>query len=250
MGSTAHGLSRGSRSDRDELAICIEPPASVIGLEPFEVYAERTQPEGMKSGPGDLDLTVYSLRRFVKLAARGNPTLITLLFLPQSLLLERDHWGFELLINRRMLFSRRAASAYLGYMKRERERLEGLRGGGKNGWHKELVRQHGYDVKNTAHMVRLGYQGLEFIRTGHVTLPVPEPQRSEILAVRAGEVSQRDVLAKVEALEAEIKAAVDTSPLREEPDWERIEAFLVEAYRGAWSEADQAGARRQRAVGQ
>ena len=36
----------------------------------------RTQPEGVRSGPGDLDLIVYSLRKWMRLALTGNPTVL------------------------------------------------------------------------------------------------------------------------------------------------------------------------------
>jgi hypothetical protein len=65
VGSTVHGLHHGGQDDRDEMAIFVEPPEFLIGLRlalsgsswgPFEHYVERTQPEGSRSGPGDLDL--------------------------------------------------------------------------------------------------------------------------------------------------------------------------------------------------
>src|SRR5690606_28653325 len=84
VGSTIHGVSVGGQDDRDEMGICIEPPDYVIGLRHFETHVWRTQPEGVKSGPGDLDLTIHSLRKFMRLAAKGNPTIITLLYLPDE----------------------------------------------------------------------------------------------------------------------------------------------------------------------
>ena len=42
----------------------------------------RTQPEGQPSGPGDVDLSTYSLRKYLRLAANGNPTVLNLLFSP------------------------------------------------------------------------------------------------------------------------------------------------------------------------
>ena len=61
VGSGVHGLAIEAQDDRDEMGICIEPPEYVIGLRPFDQYIYRSQPEGHRSGPGDLDLTVYSL---------------------------------------------------------------------------------------------------------------------------------------------------------------------------------------------
>lgn len=65
VGSTVHGLHHADQDDRDEMAIFVEPPEFLVGLRlarsgsswgPFEHYVERTQPEGARSGPGDLDL--------------------------------------------------------------------------------------------------------------------------------------------------------------------------------------------------
>lgn len=62
--STVHGVTVDSADDRDEMGICIQPPAYVAGLRVFEQWVYRTQPEGTRSGPGDLDRTVYSLRKW------------------------------------------------------------------------------------------------------------------------------------------------------------------------------------------
>ena len=42
------------------------------------------QPEGARSGAGDLDLVIYSLRKWARLAAQGNPTVLLLLFVPDD----------------------------------------------------------------------------------------------------------------------------------------------------------------------
>ncbi|EPQ73150.1 nucleotidyltransferase domain-containing protein [Mycobacterium marinum] len=53
-----HGGTVEGTDDRDEMGICIEPPDCVIGLREFEHYQYRTQPEGVRSGAGDPDLTI------------------------------------------------------------------------------------------------------------------------------------------------------------------------------------------------
>jgi predicted nucleotidyltransferase len=94
VGSTVHGLHHGGQDDRDEMAVFIEPPQYLVGLARaggirgglygFEHYVERTEPEGMRSGPGDLDLVAYSLRKYVRLALKGHPTILLLLSSPRS----------------------------------------------------------------------------------------------------------------------------------------------------------------------
>ena len=65
------------------MGICIEPPEYVAGLRRFEQWVYRTQPEGARSGPGDIDRTVYSLRKWCRLALAGNPTVMLLLHVPR-----------------------------------------------------------------------------------------------------------------------------------------------------------------------
>jgi hypothetical protein len=85
------------------------------------------------------------------------------------------------------------------------------------------------------HVVRLGHQGIELLTTGRLTLPMPEPARSEIMAIRRGERSEAEVVAEIERVERELERANEESPLRDEPDHETVNAFVVDAYRDAWS---------------
>src|SRR5262249_34448839 len=84
VGSTVHGVTVDRADDRDEMGICIEPPEYVAGLRPFSQWVFRTQPEGARSGPGDIDRTVYSLRKWCRLALSGNPTVMLLLHTPEE----------------------------------------------------------------------------------------------------------------------------------------------------------------------
>src|ERR671910_1604536 len=106
VGSTVHGLHHGGQDDRDEMAVFVEPPEYLLGLARarnilsglygFEHFIERTQPEGVRSGPGDLDLVAYSLRKYVRLALKGHPTILLLLFVPEELLMVKTELGEEL----------------------------------------------------------------------------------------------------------------------------------------------------------
>jgi len=71
VGSTDHGTGLPGGEDQDERGVVIESPTEVLGLGDagLEGVMQRTQPEGMRSGPGDTDRTLHSLRRFVRLAA-------------------------------------------------------------------------------------------------------------------------------------------------------------------------------------
>ncbi len=243
VGSTVHGLHHGGQDDRDEMAVFVEPPEFLLGharargirggLYGFEHYIERTQPEGHRSGPGDLDLVAYSLRKYVRLALKGHPTILLLLFVPGDLVLVETELGEELRALRPELLSRRAGRGYLGYLRGQKERLLGARGQ-KRVNRPELVEAHGFDTKYAMHAARLGYQGLELITTGWLTLPMPEPERSRVMAIRTGERTLDEAIAEIEDVERRLAAALESTPLRAEPDRTAVDGFLVDAYRRAW----------------
>jgi uncharacterized protein len=243
VGSTVHGLHHGGQDDRDEMAVFVEPPEYLLGLRRapgirgglygFEHFIERTQPEGKRSGPGDLDLVAYSLRKYVRLALKGHPTILLLLFVPDELVLAKTELGEELRDLRPALLSRRAGRGYLGYLRGQRERLLGVRGQ-KRVNRPELVAAHGFDTKYAMHAARLGYQGIELLETGRLTLPLAEPERSRVMAIRTGERTFDETLAEIDEVERRLADALERTMLPPQPDKVAVDRFLVEAYRRAW----------------
>jgi predicted nucleotidyltransferase len=243
VGSTVHGLHHGGQDDRDEMAVFVEPPEFLIGharargirggMYGFEHFVDRTQPEGARSGPGDLDLVAYSLRKYVRLALKGHPTILLLLFVPDELTLVETKLGKELRELRPALLSRRAGHGYLGYLRGQRGRLVGTRGQ-RHVNRPELVEAHGFDTKYAMHAARLGYQGIELLETGRLTLPMREPQRSRVMAIRTGERTFEETIAEIEDVERRLAGALERTELRPEPDRATVDRFLVDAYRRAW----------------
>lgn len=232
VGSVVHGLENAGTDDRDEMGVCVEPPEYVIGFRCFEHYVYRTQPEGHPSGPGDLDLTVYGLRRYCHLALKGAATVLLPLHVTGGEhLLARTELGEELQRLAPAFRSRTAGRAFLGYLDAQRRGLTGERHATRT---RELSRRHGYDTKYAMHALRIGVQGIELLRTGAITLPIPEPRRTELRAVRAGEVPLDDVLARLDELTAELETACDTPGLRDTGDRDAVDRFLTRAYRASW----------------
>ena len=234
VGSTLHGLSVSDGvEDLDIMGICCEPPERALGLRPFEGWIGRTKPAGVRSEAGDIDMSVYGLRKWARLALQGNPTVLLPLYAPQSHLLVLTPLGRELRALAPAFASRQAGKRFLGYAIAQRERLEGTRG--QLRVHRpELVDKFGWDCKFGYQMLRLGYQGIEYLTTGGLELPVQEPARSQLLAVRTGKVTKEDVLAVAASMEADLACLIDTSPLPEYPDEDVVERWLVSAYRRAW----------------
>jgi predicted nucleotidyltransferase len=230
VGSSAHGLALPGSDDHDELGVCIEPPGYVIGLKLFEQDVYRSKPQGVRSEHGDTDRTIYSLRKFCRLALGGNPSILAMLYAEPS---QISRWGEGLLGLRYAFSARKAGNAFLGYATQQRQRLLGERGQ-MNVKRPELVAAHGFDTKYAMHMLRLGYQGVEFLETGQLTLPMPPEEREFVYATRKGEVELNEVLTKAGELERKLEDLLTTSPLPEQPDSERVNAWLVETYQDHW----------------
>jgi hypothetical protein len=99
---------------------------------------------------------------------------------------------------------------------------------------RELSRLHGYDTKYAMHALRIAYQGIELLTTGRITLPVPEPERSALRRVRAGEQPLDDVLAHLDGVTTRLEEVTDGADLPAKPDVAAVDAFIVRAYRTSW----------------
>lgn len=52
---------------------------------------------------------------------------------------------------------------------------------------KALVRRHGYDTKNAAHLIRLLRMGIEFLQSGELLVDRSGHDAGELLAIKRGE---------------------------------------------------------------
>lgn len=235
IGSGVHGTAISGQDDRDEMGICLEPVDTVIGLGKFEHYSYRTQPEGVCSGPGDLDLIVYSARKFARLATQGNPTVLLPLFVPESAVCYINDFGSELRSHRSMFLSRQAGARFKGYLHSQRLGLMGMRSGGTNNQGRLDIREkYGFDTKFAMHMVRLGLQGVELLETGDITLPIPEPDLTWLRELRVGLHSKEEALDRAEALESRLEELSVSSCLPEKPAWGAVNSWLTYVHMQFW----------------
>lgn len=242
IGSTIHGLNVANTDDLDLMGICVETPEQCLGMsKPFEQHTFRTQPEGHPSGPGDVDLTTYSLRKYLRLASNGNPTVINLLFVAPDFRHADGPLAEELRSLIPQIVSREAGSRYLGYMQAQRERLLGQRGQKHTGYNRRIKYESEpdadgvvYDRKYAMHLCRLAVQGIELLKTGHITLPVPEPNRETLMQIRQGEWTLKDIVTWSNELEADLKFQMDHTPLADHPDREFLNEWLVNTYLREW----------------
>lgn len=133
IGSHLYGMATAA-SDVDEVRVFIPDPAHALGLQHAETIVLQSNPKA-KNRPGDTDVTLHDVRKFIALAAKANPTALEVLFaLPH---VDSEHaWseGKCLTDNRTLFLSQKIRASFGGYAKDQldkmvtkRDRLKAIR---------------------------------------------------------------------------------------------------------------------------
>jgi hypothetical protein len=238
VGSTAHGTGLPGGEDHDEMGVVVESAAHVLGLhdQGMRSVMQRTQPDGSRSGPGDTDRTLHSLRRFLRLAGSGNPSILMCFWAP---VLFATNDGRSLQGLGAHFVGRHVIPRYRGYMRAQAERLLGFRGRSGHGrrgggGREELINQYGYDTKYAMHCSRLGFQCVELVTTGALNLPIQGEPANWLLAVRHGRIGFSEWWRRSLELDATMERLETDASIRPGPDTQPIEAWSVETHLRHW----------------
>lgn len=239
IGSTMHGVSSDDTGDDlDLMGICIEPPTESLGLGDFEQYEYRDRKVNERSQEGDTDLVVYGLRKWVKLAATGNPTVIMPLFSDSELHVKQlNGFGLQLRRDFPQFLSQQAGHRFLGYLDGQLQRyLDPDRVDSKHATRPELVEKYGWDTKTGYHALRLAIQGKQLMDHRHIDLPMLAEDREFLLAVRHGQYTRDWVIDETHRRIDLLKAAIKGSRLPEMADKAIISGWMTNLQRAWWEE--------------
>ena len=231
-GSELHGAKVHGTDDVDIYGIYIEPPEMVLGLESLPHFVWSTAGNDRRNGPSDVDVTLYSLKKWAGLACKGNPTALHFLFAENAV--ANNVW-VDILRNRHAFLARTFVKPFLGFADDQLKRMTGSKGRGKKGQRPEIEEKFGYDVKAAMHTLRLLYECKELLSDGRITLPRPE--REFLVRVRTGKYPMENVVAMADKLFAECEEAARSSSLPERVDRGAISRILTDSYRRAWDPA-------------
>lgn len=225
-GSRGFGLNSPT-SDHDHKGVFIESFSDHVRLAapvdqqgPIKVTDDPLYPEG-------LDFEAYSLKKFLNLAIKGNPNILCIGFHPNPIEITLEGEQLQALMIK--CVSKVACGAFLGYMQGQKERA--LHRG-----RPAYVEKYGYDTKFVMHLVRIGLQGVELMKTGRITLPVPEKWKGPLLSIREGKVPVDFGMSWAADLESELKELKvwNGSPLPDEPDRDYVESRMRAMYLNSW----------------
>jgi uncharacterized protein len=193
-GSGMHGATGNKPTDTDISGVYIQPVEMVLGIpqkrEPSAASGSQwfdpdtqvwsSAGDHNKNSADDIDLNLYSLRKWAHMAATGNTTALEFLFVTNMI---HDHeasmevnptiWDKHIVPNTEHFISKRAGFHFIAFAEAMKLRLSGGNTG-KHGQRPELEAEFGYDVKGALHMLRVLGEGIELMNTGLITLPRPE----------------------------------------------------------------------------
>jgi uncharacterized protein len=229
-GSELHGAKVGATDDLDIYGVFLDGPATTLGLQPRSHFVWSTASDDRRNGPDDVDLTLYSLRRWAQLAAKGNATALHFLF-ADATAASSDLW--QLVQAQRALFlSKQSAEQFLGFAGNQLQRITGERGRGSKGHRPEYESVFGYDSKAAMHCLRLYLECIELMKFGTITLPRPE--RDYLIEARSGAWPLERFLHEAERLRIEADDSATKSILPERVDLTAISDLIAKVYLAAW----------------
>ena len=234
-GSELHGAKVGETDDTDLYGVYIEDPEHALGLSPQEHYVWSTAGNERRNGPDDVDVTLYSLRKWAGMAAKGNATALHFLFASPREVAPQT-WR-KIQKNSKVFLSRASARQFLGFADDQFKRLTGEKGSGKKGQRPEYIGKFGYDTKAAMHALRLLYECAELMT--HCRITLPRPEKDLLIEVRSGDWTFEKVLAHAQRLFKEVENAVESSPLPEKVDRAAISRLVARTHLEFWAKRKQ-----------
>ena len=223
-GSIAHGMyvpptDPNSIDDKDIMGVCIAPRTVYFGLDSFEQREVFLK---------EWDSVVYEVRKFVRLLAKGNPNVISLLWLNEGHYIHRTSAGQALIQQRDLFSSKKVYHSFTGYAYGQLHRMthqafEGYMGQKR----KQLVEKHGYDTKNAAHCIRLLRMGIEFLNEHRFYIDRSQKDGPQLLEIKRGEWELAKVKEEAERLFKRAEEAYDRCSLPIQPDVNEVNRLLV-----------------------
>lgn len=172
------------------------------------------QHDTFTSAGEELDIESHELRKFLALLVKGNPNVHSHLWLDPADYFLLSRAGRVLVARRSGFISQKMLWSFTGYAYDQMNRMTKMEKKGYMGAKREaIVVEHGYDIKNAAHCIRLLHTGIELARTGKLVIKLDGEIRDTVLAIKSGQWSFESVQARARTLFDQFHAEKDKANL-------------------------------------
>ena len=206
IGSRAYGLDVDG-SDTDRRGIFVAPCDMQWSL-----YGSPDQLENH-----DTQECYWEIQKFIVLALKANPNILECLYTP--MIEFAKPFAEELLGMRDIFLSKLVYQTYNGYVLSQFQKMN-----------RDLRNKGSVKPKHAMHLIRLLLSGIQVLQEGFVPVSV-DVHRTQLLAIREGEMAWEEVEEWRKKLHEEFDAAFATTSLPERPDYERANDFLIRVRR-------------------
>ena len=213
-------------------------PSSIDDIDLMSVYVAPLQYYLGLSGVGKnnrgtkeavldpYDAVSYEIRKFVYLLLKGNPNVLSLLWLRENMYIFRHRLGKMLITYRDSFVSKQAYHSFIGYAHGQLHRMtHGACKGRMGAKRKALVEKHGYDTKNAGHLIRLLRMGIEFLTEG--ALHIWRKDAHELKEIKRGLWTLDKVKSESDRLFKLAEEAYIRSHLPAQPNWKQAEEMTI-----------------------
>lgn len=224
VGSKLYGIST-PQSDIDFKGYGFEDPDAIVGLKRVE---QQEYKNDVKEGPNKIEGVCYTVKQYLHLALKGNPTIVELVFANDKYHVITSDIGKEIYeFGRKHFLTKHLFKPYSAYHMAQIRKLQNTVPIGSR---KEMHDIYGFDVKFGSHAYRLARQCVIVMEEG-ILRPTLDPQDKEIaLAIRQGKYSKEDCLDLLHKVDRQMKEAYGKSTLPAMPDYNIVNKFCCDVY--------------------
>lgn len=215
-GSYAYGTNI-ETSDIDIRGCALNRKSDLIGLSNFEQVIDSKT-----------DTTIYGFNKLIRLLMNCNPNIIEMLGCKPEHYLYITEIGKQLLDNRRMFLSQKAADTFGGYALHQLRKLQNALKSNYSTCPKDSARIN----KHAMHLIRLYLMCFDILEREEICT-YRENDRDFLLSIRNGAFRNEDNTFKAEFFELvseyekRLKYARENTSLPAKPDIDRIEEYMM-----------------------
>ena len=214
VGSRLYGMSTDT-SDTDTKGIFAREKLDIIPSEDHYFGLMNLPKDTVKEvkngleGPAKVESVFYSIRKFMELCMKGNPTLIEVAFVPDNMLLKRTEISDEIMkFIRNNFMTKQTLKSYIGYFLDQK-------------------RNNSSTPKKSSHVFRIGKQAIDFAKTGVINPVLSGEDLKIALDIRHNKVDEAELANLVTYLDEKLRQSEKDNKLIDTPDEQAANDFLV-----------------------
>lgn len=216
IGSHCHGTNM-PESDTDIRTIFIPPRDYFVGLKTCKMYEEKQDGK---------DIEHWNVSKLIRLALKGNPSALNVIFANKKDLFYVDEWGQRILDVRDRFLSQRSITSVIGYCTSQLHKLT-IGRGSKIGKRSLMIEKYGYDVKFCYHAVMLTNMGIELVRDGRYEPLRKDIEQQYLKKIRRGLIPLEEIRHQIRENLETIKTLEPICPLPKNPDETWANEFMT-----------------------